>query len=42
MASVIAGATSQEQVHANVAAAGFRLTGADVEEIDRLAPLPAR
>ncbi|WP_437552087.1 aldo/keto reductase [Sorangium sp. So ce367] len=42
VASVIAGATSPEQVRANAAAVGFRLTGADLEEIDRLAPLPAR
>ncbi|WP_437970053.1 aldo/keto reductase [Sorangium sp. So ce260] len=42
VASVIAGATSPEQVRANAAAVGFRLTGADLEEIDRLAPPPAR
>ncbi|WP_437940434.1 hypothetical protein [Sorangium sp. So ce341] len=41
MASVIAGATSPEQVRANAAAVGFRLTDADLHEIDRLAPPPA-
>ena len=39
VASVIAGATSPEQVRANVAAAGWRLSPADLAEIDRLAPL---
>ncbi|HEX3552749.1 MAG TPA: aldo/keto reductase [Thermoanaerobaculia bacterium] len=38
VASVIAGATSPEQVRANVAAAGWRLSPADLAEIDRLAP----
>ena len=38
VASVIAGATSPEQVHANVKAAGWRLTPADLAEIDKLAP----
>ena len=38
VASVIAGATSPEQVHANVEAAGWRLTPADLAEIDKLAP----
>lgn len=38
VASVIAGATSPEQVRANVAAAGRRLTDADVSEISQLAP----
>ncbi|XXX80172.1 aldo/keto reductase [Sorangium sp. So ce134] len=41
VASVIAGATSPEQVRANAAAVGFRLTDADLHEIDRLAPPPA-
>ncbi|WP_129574615.1 MULTISPECIES: aldo/keto reductase [Sorangium] len=41
VASVIAGATTPEQVRANAAAAGFRLTDADLHEIDRLAPPPA-
>jgi aryl-alcohol dehydrogenase-like predicted oxidoreductase len=39
VSSVIAGATSPEQVRANVAAAGWRLTADDLAEIDRLAPL---
>jgi len=38
VASVIAGATSPEQVQANVKAAGWRLTPADLAEIDKLAP----
>jgi aryl-alcohol dehydrogenase-like predicted oxidoreductase len=38
VASVIAGATSPEQVRANVKAAGWRLTPADLAEIDKLAP----
>ncbi len=38
IASVIAGATSPEQVQANVKAAGWRLTPADLAEIDKLAP----
>jgi aryl-alcohol dehydrogenase-like predicted oxidoreductase len=37
IASVIAGATMPEQVRANVAAA-WRLTAAEMEEIDRIAP----
>jgi aryl-alcohol dehydrogenase-like predicted oxidoreductase len=37
VASVIAGATSPEQVQANVKAAGWRLTPADLAEIDKLA-----
>ncbi|WP_437946500.1 aldo/keto reductase [Sorangium sp. So ce296] len=41
VASVIAGATSPEQVRANAAAVGFRPTDADLHEIDRLAPPPA-
>jgi aryl-alcohol dehydrogenase-like predicted oxidoreductase len=36
VASVIAGATSPEQVAANVAAAGWRLSPEDMAEIDRL------
>lgn len=36
VASVIAGATRPEQVHANAAAAGWRLTAADLAEIDRV------
>jgi len=38
VASVIAGATSPEQVQDNVKAAGWRLTPADLAEIDKLAP----
>ena len=37
VASVIAGATSPEQVRHNAAAGGWRLTGADLAEIDALA-----
>jgi aryl-alcohol dehydrogenase-like predicted oxidoreductase len=37
VASVIAGATSPEQVHANVKAGGWHLTHADLAEIDKLA-----
>jgi aryl-alcohol dehydrogenase-like predicted oxidoreductase len=36
--SVIAGATSPEQIDANVAAAGWQLSAAELAEIDRLAP----
>jgi aryl-alcohol dehydrogenase-like predicted oxidoreductase len=36
VASVIAGATKPEQIHANVAAAGWTLTPDDLTEIDRL------
>jgi len=36
--SVIAGATSPEQVHANVAAAGWKLSADELSELDRLAP----
>jgi aryl-alcohol dehydrogenase-like predicted oxidoreductase len=39
VSSVIAGATSAEQICANVAAAAWRLTADDLSEIDRLAPL---
>ena len=38
VASVIAGATSPEQVRANVQAAGWHLSPADLAEIDKLAP----
>ena len=41
VASVIAGATSPEQVRANVAAAAWRLTDAERAEVDALAPAPA-
>jgi aryl-alcohol dehydrogenase-like predicted oxidoreductase len=41
VASVIAGATSAEQVKANAAAVGWRLTEADLKEIDSiLSPVP--
>ena len=39
LASVIAGATSPEQVRANAAAVNWPLTRADVAEIDRLTPV---
>jgi aryl-alcohol dehydrogenase-like predicted oxidoreductase len=38
VASVIAGATSSQQVKANVAAAGWRLTAAELAEVDAIAP----
>lgn len=38
VASVIAGATSPEQVRANAGAAGWRVTNADLAEIDAMAP----
>ncbi|MDB4948920.1 MAG: Oxidoreductase [Gemmatimonadetes bacterium] len=38
VASVIAGATRPEQIHANAAAAGWSLTPEDLAEIDRIAP----
>lgn len=41
VASVIAGATKPEQVKANVAAANWRLTEADLAEIDSLLSRPA-
>ncbi|HEY0512488.1 MAG TPA: aldo/keto reductase [Thermoanaerobaculia bacterium] len=41
VASVIAGASSPEQVRANVHAAGWRLTPADLTEVDKFAPVPA-
>ena len=40
VASVIAGATSPQQVRANAAAAGWRLTGAELAEIDTIVPPP--
>lgn len=39
VASVIAGATSPEQIRANAAAVSWRLTPEDLAEIDRIAPL---
>lgn len=41
VASVIAGATKPEQVHANAQAAGWRLTEDDLAEIDQVAGQPA-
>jgi len=41
VASVIAGATSAEQIQANVAATHWRLSADELREIDRLAPPPA-
>jgi len=41
VASVIAGATRPEQVRANVAAAGWRLSAEDLSAIDAIAPRPA-
>jgi aryl-alcohol dehydrogenase-like predicted oxidoreductase len=38
VSSVIAGATSPEQLRANVAAAGWQPTAADLEALDKLAP----
>ncbi|XXU43087.1 aldo/keto reductase [Sorangium sp. So ce1014] len=40
VASVIAGATSPEQVRANAAAVSWRLTADDLQQLDRLAPAP--
>jgi aryl-alcohol dehydrogenase-like predicted oxidoreductase len=40
VASVIAGATSPEQVPANVGAASWALSDNDLEAIDRIAPMP--
>jgi aryl-alcohol dehydrogenase-like predicted oxidoreductase len=40
VASVIAGATSPDQIRANAAAANWSLTRADLAEIDRLTPHP--
>ncbi len=42
VASVIAGAMSPEQVRANAAAAGWRLSADELAEVDRLAPLGDR
>ena len=39
VASVIAGATSPEQVRANAAAGNWRLSAADLEEVDSLLPV---
>ena len=39
VASVIAGATTPEQVRANAQAADWKLTESDLVEIDRIAPL---
>jgi aryl-alcohol dehydrogenase-like predicted oxidoreductase len=41
VASVIAGAKSPEQVRANAAAAGWKMSGAEFEEIDRIVLPPA-
>jgi aryl-alcohol dehydrogenase-like predicted oxidoreductase len=41
VASVIAGATSPGQVRANVQAASWKLTSADLAEINRMAPATA-
>lgn len=41
VASVIAGATSPDQVRANAAAAGWRLTDAELAEIDAIVPARA-
>jgi len=41
VSSVIAGATSAEQIHANAAAAAWRLSSDELGQIDRLAPLGA-
>jgi len=41
VASVIAGAMTPEQVHANVAAASWTPSAADLDELDRIAPPPA-
>ena len=40
VASVIPGATSSEQVHANAAAAGWRLTAEELAAVDAIAPPP--
>lgn len=36
VASVIAGASRPEQVHANAAAAGWRLSAEELAEVDRI------
>jgi len=41
VASVIAGATSEQQVRSNAGAAGWKLTPADLAEIDRILGQPA-
>jgi aryl-alcohol dehydrogenase-like predicted oxidoreductase len=41
VASVIAGATSAEQVRTNVAAAGWHLSAEELAEVDRIAPVEA-
>lgn len=41
VASVIAGASNREQINANVAAAGWKLTEADLAEIDTILSMPA-
>jgi len=41
VASIIAGATSEEQVRANTAAVEWNLTPEELSEVDRLAPLAA-
>jgi aryl-alcohol dehydrogenase-like predicted oxidoreductase len=38
VASIIAGATSPQQVRANAAAAGWRLSQADLAELDKIVP----
>jgi aryl-alcohol dehydrogenase-like predicted oxidoreductase len=40
VASVIAGATTAEQVHANASAAAWRLTEADLAELDHIVAVP--
>ncbi len=40
IASVIAGATTAEQVRANAATAGWKLSSEEVAEVDRIAPRP--
>ncbi len=41
VASVIAGATTPEQVKANAAASGWKLSAEDLARVDELAPLAA-
>lgn len=41
VSSIIAGATSAEQIRANVAAVGWKLTPDELGEVDRVAPLSA-
>jgi aryl-alcohol dehydrogenase-like predicted oxidoreductase len=40
VASVIAGATSSEQVRSNAAASGWEFTEAELAEIDSIVPPP--